>query len=173
FEHVEFVGLNDLSGVKGAAHLLKFDSTHGRYDKSVQHDEKGLVVDGKKIPVSATKNPAEIPWREWGADLVLECTGAFKERADFAKHIEAGAKRVIVSAPADVADLTVVFGINHTKFDPTAHQIVSNASCTTNCLAPVANILHENFGIEHALMTTIHSYTNDQQVLDAPHKDLR
>jgi len=173
FEHVEIVGINDLSGAKAAAHLLKFDSTHGRYDKSVSCDDKSLTVDGQKIPMSATKNPAEIPWKEWGADLVLECTGAFKEKADFAKHLEAGAKRVLVSAPADVADITVVYGINHTKYDPSAHKIISNASCTTNCLAPVAKVLHENFGIENGLMTTIHSYTNDQQVLDAAHKDLR
>ena len=118
FDEVEIVGINDLSGVKTAAHLLKYDSTHGRYDKTVTHDEKHIVVDGQKIPVSATKNPAEIPWKAWGADLVLECTGAFKDKADFAKHLEAGAKRVLVSAPADVADITVVFGINHTKYDP-------------------------------------------------------
>lgn len=173
FDHLEIVGINDLSSVKGAAHLLKYDSTHGRYDKTVTHDEKNLIVDGQKIPVSATKNPAEIPWKAWGADIVLECTGAFKDKADFAKHLEAGAKRVLVSAPADVADLTLVYGINHTKYDPATHKIVSNASCTTNCLAPVAKVLNDSFGIEHGLMTTIHSYTNDQQVLDASHKDLR
>ena len=173
FDQVEIVGINDLSGLKTCAHLLKYDSTHGRYDKSVTTDEKNLIVDGHKIPVSATKNPAEIPWKEWGVDLVLECTGAFKDKADFAKHLEAGAKRVLVSAPADVADITMVFGINHTKYDPAVHKIISNASCTTNCLAPLAKVLNEAFGIESALMTTIHSYTNDQQLLDAPHKDLR
>lgn len=173
FEHLEIVGINDLSGIKAAAHLLKFDSTHGRYDKTVTTDEKHLIVDGQKIPMSAAKNPAEIPWKAWGADLVLECTGAFKEKADFAKHLEAGAKRVLVSAPADVADITVVFGINHTKYDPASHKIISNASCTTNCLAPLAKVLNDEFGIEQGLMTTIHSYTNDQQVLDAAHKDLR
>lgn len=172
FDHLEFVGINDLSGVEIAAHLLKYDSTHGRYEKSVGHDEKHIIVDGRKIPVSATKNPAEIPWKAWGADIVLECTGAFKKREDFAKHLEAGAKRVIVSAPAETSDLTLVYGVNHTKFDPASHQIVSNASCTTNCLAPLAKVLHETFGIENGLMTTVHSYTNDQQVLDAPHKDL-
>src|SRR5207244_617922 len=130
-------------------------------------------VDGQKIPFSAAKNPAEIPWKAWGADIVLECTGVFKEKADFAKHLEAGAKRVLVSAPADVADITMVYGINHTQYNPAAHHIISNASCTTNCLAPLARVLNENFGIEHGLMTTIHSYTNDQQVLDAAHKDLR
>ena len=173
FDHVEIVGINDLSSVKGAAHLLKYDSTHGRYDKSVSHDEKNIIVDGRKIPVSATKNPAEIPWKEWGADIVLECTGAFKDKADFAKHLQGGAKRVLVSAPADGVDLTVVYGINHNLYDPAKHQVLSNASCTTNCLAPVAKVLHEAFGIESGLMTTIHSYTNDQPVLDAAHKDLR
>lgn len=173
FDEVEIVGINDLSGIKAAAHLLKYDSTHGRYGKTVSTDDKHLIVDGQKIPVSATKNPAEIPWKAWGVDLVLECTGAFKEKADFAKHLEAGAKRVLVSAPAEVADLTVVYGINHTKYDSSAHKLISNASCTTNCLAPVAKVLHDAFGIESGLMTTIHSYTNDQQVLDAAHKDLR
>lgn len=173
FEDVEIVGINDLTSVKAAAHLLKYDSTHGRYHKSVSHDEKNLIVDGRKIPLSATKNPAEIPWREWGVDIVLECTGAFKDRADFAKHLTGGAKKVLVSAPADGADITVVYGINHSMYDPSAHQVISNASCTTNCLAPVAKVLHEAFTIEHGLMTTIHSYTNDQPVLDAAHKDLR
>lgn len=173
FEHVDVVGINNLGDVKGAAHLLKFDSTHGRYSKSVAHDEKNLIVDGKKIPMTAIKNPAEIPWKDWGCDIVLECTGAFKGKEDFMKHIQGGAKRVLVSAPADGADLTVVYGINHTAYDPAKHQVLSNASCTTNCLAPVAKVLHESFGIENGLMTTVHSYTNDQQVLDAFHKDLR
>lgn len=173
FEHVDVVGINNLGDVKGAAHLLKFDSTHGRYGKSVAHDEKNLIVDGKKIPMTAIKNPAEIPWKDWGCDVVLECTGAFKGKDDFMKHIQGGAKRVLVSAPADGADLTVVYGINHASYDPSKHQVLSNASCTTNCLAPVAKVLHETFGIENGLMTTVHSYTNDQQVLDAFHKDLR
>lgn len=173
FEHVEIVGINDLSSVTTAAHLLKYDSTHGRYGKSVSHDEKNLIVDGKKIPMSATKNPAEIPWKQWGADLVLECTGAFKGKEDFMKHIAGGAKKVLVSAPADGVDLTVVYGINHAAYDSGKHQVLSNASCTTNCLAPVAKVLNDTFGIEHGMMTTIHSYTNDQQVLDAAHKDLR
>jgi glyceraldehyde 3-phosphate dehydrogenase len=173
FEHVEIVGINDLSSVATAAHLLKYDSTHGRYGKSVSHDEKNLIVDGKKIPMSATKNPAEIPWKQWGADLVLECTGAFKGKEDFMKHVAGGAKKVLVSAPADGVDLTVVYGINHTAYDPSKHQVLSNASCTTNCLAPVAKVLNDTFGIEQGMMTTIHSYTNDQQVLDAAHKDLR
>ncbi len=173
FSEVEIVGINDLSSVAGAAHLLKYDSTHGQYPGTVTHDEKNLIVDGKKIPMSATKNPAEIPWKAWGADIVLECTGAFKSKDDFMKHVQGGAKRVLVSAPADGVDLTAVFGINHAKYDPATHFVISNASCTTNCLAPVAKVLHETFGIEQGLMTTIHSYTNDQPVLDAGHKDLR
>lgn len=173
FEQVEIVGINNLGDVKGAAHLLKYDSTHGRIKADVKHDEKNLIVDGKKIPMTAIKNPAEIPWKDWGCDVVLECTGAFKGKEDFMKHIQAGAKKVLVSAPADGADLTVVYGINHTSYNPAQHQVVSNASCTTNCLAPVAKVLHESFGIEQGLMTTIHSYTNDQPTLDAVHKDLR
>lgn len=173
FENVEFVGINNLSDAKGAAHLLKYDSTHGRFGKSVSHDEKSLIVDGKRIPLSAQKDPAQIPWKEWGADIVLECTGAFKGKDDFVKHIHAGAKKVLVSAPADGVDLTVVYGINQNQYDPAKHQVLSNASCTTNCLAPFAKVLNDTFGIESGLMTTIHSYTNDQQVLDAPHKDLR
>ncbi|MGE4131201.1 MAG: type I glyceraldehyde-3-phosphate dehydrogenase [Bdellovibrionales bacterium] len=173
FDHVEFVGINNLGDVKGAAHLLKYDSTHGRYNETVAHDEKNLIVAGRKIPMTAIKNPAEIPWKDWGCDIVLECTGAFKTKEDFAKHLQGGAKRVLVSAPADGADLTVVYGVNHQSYDPAQHKIVSNASCTTNCLAPLAKVLHENFGIETGTMTTVHSYTNDQQVLDAFHKDLR
>jgi glyceraldehyde 3-phosphate dehydrogenase len=173
YEDVEIVGINDLGNVGAAAHLLKYDSTHGHFPGEVSHDEKNLIVNGKKIPVSATKNPAEIPWKAWGADIVLECTGAFKGKEDFQKHIAGGAKKVLVSAPADGVDLTVVYGVNHTKYDSKAHTILSNASCTTNCLAPLAKVLHEKFGIERGLMTTIHSYTNDQPVLDAFHKDLR
>lgn len=173
FEQLEIVGINDLSSVSTAAHLLKYDSTHGRYAKSVTHDEKNLIVDGKKIAMSATKNPAEIPWKQWGVDVVLECTGAFKGKEDFMKHVAAGAKKVLVSAPADGVDLTVVYGINHSTYDSSKHQVLSNASCTTNCLAPVAKVMHDTFGIETGMMTTVHSYTNDQQVLDAVHKDLR
>jgi len=173
FEHLDVVGINDLSSVATAAHLLKYDSTHGRYPKNVSHDEKNMIVDGKKIPMSATKNPAEIPWKQWGADIVLECTGAFKGKEDFMKHVTAGAKKVLVSSPADGVDLTVVYGINHTAYDSGKHQVLSNASCTTNCLAPVAKVMNDTFGIESGMMTTIHSYTNDQMVLDAVHKDLR
>ncbi len=173
FDEIEIVGINSLDDPKGMAHLLKYDSTHGVYPAEVRAEEKGLVVKGRKIPVSAMKNPAEIPWRDWGVDLVLECTGAFKSKDDFMKHIHAGAKKVLVSAPADGVDLTSVFGINHETYDGKKHHVVSNASCTTNCLAPIAKVLNDTFGIEHGMMTTIHSYTNDQQVLDAVHKDLR
>lgn len=173
FDKVEIVGINDLGSVKAAAHLLKYDSTHGHFPGDVSHDEKNLIVNGKKIPVSATKNPAEIPWKQWGADIVLECTGAFKGKEDFQKHLAAGAKKVLVSAPADGVDMTIVYGVNHTKYDAKSHNIMSNASCTTNCLTPLAKVLNDKFGIERGLMTTIHSYTNDQPVLDAFHKDLR
>lgn len=173
FEQLDVVGINNLGDSALAAHLLKYDSTHGRFDGEVKAEEKALIVNGKKIPLSAAKNPAEIPWKDWGVDVVLECTGAFKNKEDFMKHIQGGAKKVLVSAPATGVDMTLVYGINHTQYDPSKHQILSNASCTTNCLAPVARVLNETFGIEQGMMTTIHSYTNDQQLLDAPHKDLR
>jgi glyceraldehyde 3-phosphate dehydrogenase len=173
FSELDVVGINTLDDPKGIAHQLKYDSTHGTFSADVKAEEKALLVNGKRIPLSAHKNPTDIPWKDWGADLILECTGAFKSKEDFLKHLHAGAKKVLVSAPADGVDLTVVFGINHEGYDPSKHQVLSNASCTTNCLAPVAKVLHEAFGIDQGLMTTIHSYTNDQQVLDAPHKDLR
>ena len=173
FEHLDIVGINNLDSIDGSAHLLKYDSTHGIFNGDVSHDEKNLIVNGKKINYSACKNPAEIPWKAWGVDLVLECTGAFKGREDYQKHIMAGAKKVMISAPADGVDLTLVFGVNHEQYDPAKHTFISNASCTTNCLAPMAKVLHEAFGIENGMMTTIHSYTNDQKILDAPHKDLR
>lgn len=173
FEKLDIVGINNVGDVKTMAHLLKYDSTHGRFPKDVSYDDNHLIVDGKKIPVSATRNPADIPWKEWGVDLVLECTGAFKKPEEFEKHIKAGAKKVLISAPAPGADLTIVYGINHEEYNVEKHRYISNASCTTNCLAPVAKVLHENFGIESAMMTTVHSYTNDQRILDATHKDLR
>lgn len=173
FEELDIVGINSLDSVKGIAHLLKYDSSHGIFAADVSYDENNLIVNGKKIPVSKTKNPAEIPWKAWGAELVMECTGAFKKREDFALHLQAGAKKVMVSAPADGSDLTVVYGINSESYDPAKHHIVSNASCTTNCLAPVAKVLNDKFGIENGVMTTIHSYTNDQRILDASHSDLR
>jgi len=173
FDEVEIVGINNMADSKLSAHLLKYDSTHGVYPKSVESQEGYLIVDGKKIPTSCERDPAKIPWKEWGCDIVMECTGAFKARGDFQKHIDAGAKKVLVSAPAPEADLTLVYGINHETYNPKDHQVVSNASCTTNCLAPVAKVLHEEFGIEKGMMTTIHSFTNDQMVLDNNHKDFR
>ncbi len=173
FDDFDIVGVNNGSGnTETQAHFLKYDSAHGRFGKKVEWDEKSLTVDNKKIPFAFEKDPSKIPWGDWGADIVFECTGVFKDSAANQKHIDAGAKKVIVSAPAKV-DATFVYGINHKDYDPSKHHVVSNASCTTNCLAPVAKVLNDNFGIESALMTTVHSYTNDQRVLDSTHKDLR
>lgn len=174
FEHLDIVGINSLDSVEGNAHLLKYDSSHGTFGADVRTEGENILVNGKKIPCTKIKNPAEIPWKDWGVDMVLECTGAFKDKADFMLHIQGGAKRVLVSGPAEKgADLTMVYGINHEAYDPAKHHVVSNASCTTNCLAPLAKVLNESFGIEHGTMMTIHSYTNDQRILDAPHKDMR
>lgn len=173
FEKLDIVGINSTDALDGAAHLLKYDSTHGQFPGEVSHNEKDLIVNGKTIKYSATKDPAQIPWKDWGVDLVLECTGALKGKDDYQKHLTAGAKRVFISAPADGVDLTTVFGINHELYSPEKHRFISNASCTTNCLAPLAKVLNDTFGIEHGVMTTIHSYTNDQRVLDSNHKDMR
>lgn len=173
FEKLDIVAINSLDSVEGAAHLLEFDSTHGRFNGTVGVDGKDLVVNGKKVKYFSSKNPLEIPWKDAGVDVVLECTGIMKNAEDYQKHIAAGAKKVFISAPADGVDLTVVLGVNENQYDPTKHRFISNASCTTNCLAPLAKVLHETFGIEHGMMTTIHSYTNDQRILDANHKDLR
>lgn len=173
FEKLDIVGINSLDSVEGIAHLLKYDSTHGIFNADVSHDEKNLIVNGKKIPVSQTKDPAQIPWKSWGVDLVMECTGALKGKEDYQKHITAGAKKVMISAPADGVDLTLVYGVNHTQYNPEKHTFISNASCTTNCLAPLAKVLNDTFGIENGTMMTIHSYTNDQKILDASHKDVR
>ncbi|MAF91866.1 MAG: type I glyceraldehyde-3-phosphate dehydrogenase [Bdellovibrionota bacterium] len=174
FERLDIVGINDCGGAETAAHLLKYDSSHGVYDKSVEAGENSITVDGKNIPISSTRNPEEIPWKDWGVDVVLECTGAFKNKEDFQRHMkDSGVKKVLVSAPAPGADFTVVYGINHKDYKPAEHDILSNASCTTNCLAPLAKVLNEEFGIESGMMTTVHSYTNDQKVLDSAHKDLR
>lgn len=172
-EKFDVVGINSLDSLDGTAHLLKYDSTHGTFKADVSHDEKNLIVNGKKIPFTAVKNPAEIPWKTYGADLILECTGAFKKKEEFSAHLKGGAKRVMVSAPADGVDRTVVFGVNHKDYNPATDTVISNASCTTNCLAPLAKVMHETFGIVNGTMMTIHSYTNDQRILDAPHKDLR
>lgn len=173
FDQLEIVGINNLDSAEGSAHLLKYDSTHGTFPYDVKTEGQFLFVDGKKIPMSAEKDPAKIPWKDWGCDIVLECTGAFKKKEDFMKHVQGGAKRVMVSSPAAGVDMTVVYGINHKTYNPSKHHVISNASCTTNCLAPLAKTLHDSFGIEHGMMTTIHSFTNDQRVLDAPHSDLR
>lgn len=173
FDKLDIVGINNLGDAEITAHLLKYDSTHGIYGKSVAAKDKQIVVDGKGIPLFSEKDPSKIPWGDLGVDIVLECTGAFKHKDDFMKHTKGGAKRVMVSAPASGADLTIVYGVNHGSYDPAKHHVVSNASCTTNCLAPLAKVMHENFGIERGMMTTVHSFTNDQRVLDAPHSDFR
>jgi len=172
-ENLDFVAINDLDEPAALAHLFKYDSVHGTWPGTVKATAKGIVIDGREIAVTAQKDPSALPWKSLGADIVLECTGRFTEREDAAKHLGAGAKKVIISAPAKGPDLTVAFGINHEQYDPKKHHILSNASCTTNCLAPVAKVLLESFGIEKAVMTTIHSYTNDQRILDLTHKDLR
>jgi glyceraldehyde 3-phosphate dehydrogenase len=173
FDKLDIVGVNDLTNGETLAHLLKYDSTHGIYPREVSATDGGLTVDGKKIRLSAVKDPTQIPWKDWGVDVVLECTGAFKGKDDFMKHLAGGAKRVMVSAPAKGVDQTIVYGINHKSYDPAKHHVISNASCTTNCLAPMAKVLNDSFGIEKGTMMTIHSFTNDQRVLDAPHSDLR
>ncbi|MCK6598181.1 MAG: type I glyceraldehyde-3-phosphate dehydrogenase [Bdellovibrionaceae bacterium] len=173
FEELDIVAVNSLDKVSGATHLLKYDSTHGKFKGEVTHNDKDFFVNGKQVKYVSHKNPAEIPWKELGVDVVLECTGALKNREDYQKHIQAGAKKVFISAPADGVDLTVVYGVNHEGYDASKHQFISNASCTTNCLAPLVKVLHENFKIENGTMTTIHSYTNDQRILDSTHKDLR
>jgi glyceraldehyde 3-phosphate dehydrogenase len=171
--NIEFVHINDLTSDDVLAHLLKYDSVHGRFTSSVEVTDDGLVVDGKLIPTTAERNPSNLPWRERDVDVVLECTGAFRKRAGASLHLEAGARRVIISAPASEPDATVVMGVNDDLLKA-SHRIVSNASCTTNCLAPVAKVLDDTFGIENGLMTTVHAYTMDQRLLDAPHpKDLR
>ncbi|WP_374001423.1 type I glyceraldehyde-3-phosphate dehydrogenase [Bdellovibrio bacteriovorus] len=174
FEKLDIVGINSLDSIEGDAHLLKYDSAHGVFGADVSTEGHNLIVNDKKIHVSKTRNPAEVPWKDWGVDLVLECTGAFKDKAEFMQHVAGGAKRVLVSGPAEKgADITMVYGINHESYDPSKHMVVSNASCTTNCLAPLAKVLNDTFGVEHGTMMTVHSYTNDQKILDAPHKDLR
>ena len=171
--NIEFVAANDLTDTATLAHLLKYDSTLGTLDADVEVEGDTIIVGGKKIKVFATKDPAEIDWPSVGADVVVESTGRFTEAKDAAKHLRGSVKKVIISAPAKDEDITIVLGVNDSAYDTAKHHIVSNASCTTNCLAPVAKVLHEKFGIEKGSMTTIHSYTNDQNVLDFPHKDLR
>ena len=170
---VEIVGINDLTDNATLAHLLKYDSILGRLGLPVSHTEDSITVGDKTIRVFAERDPAALPWGEVGADIVLESTGHFTKAADAKKHITAGAKKVIISAPATDEDVTIVMGVNHGNYDPANHHIISNASCTTNCLAPMAKVLNDEFGIVRGLMTTIHAYTNDQVILDFPHKDLR
>ena len=170
---IEIVAVNDLTDNKTLAHLLKYDSITGRFQGEVSYDDEGIVVDGKHIKVLAQRNPADLPWGELGVEVVVESTGFFTDGEKAKAHIEAGAKKVVISAPAKNVDGTFVMGVNEDKYDDATMNIVSNASCTTNCLAPLAKVLEENFGIERGIMTTIHSYTGDQRVLDAPHKDLR
>ncbi len=170
---IDFVGVNDLVDNESLAHLLKYDSVLGPYKGEVSVGKDGLVVDGDELRVLSEKDPAELPWDELGADVVIESTGLFTKREDASKHLDAGAKKVIISAPATEPDITVALGVNFDDYDPDKHNIISNASCTTNCLAPVAKVLHDAIGIDHGLMTTIHAYTADQRLQDMPHKDPR
>ena len=170
---LEFVAVNDLTDARTLAHLLTYDSVHGRLSDTVTADDAAIVVAGRRIGVLSERDPTKLPWRELGVDIVLECTGLFASREQAAGHLAAGAKKVIISAPAIGVDLTVCYGVNHAAYRSQEHDVISCASCTTNCLAPVAKVLDEQFGIRRGLMTTIHAYTNDQQILDLPHKDLR
>ncbi|MBW1797237.1 MAG: type I glyceraldehyde-3-phosphate dehydrogenase [Deltaproteobacteria bacterium] len=172
-ETIEFVAINDLTDPSTLAHLLKYDSVHGILDADISSTEHSLVVNGKEIEIYTEREPSKLPWGDLGIETVMECTGLFRDREKASGHLEAGAKKVIISAPAKGPDVTVVMGVNHHEYDPQKHHIVSNASCTTNCLAPPCKVLLDNFGIEKGLMTTTHSYTGDQRLLDFPHKDMR
>lgn len=169
----EIVAINDLTDPKTLAHLLRYDSLYGKFNGTIEAKEDAIVVNGKEIKIFAERDPEKLPWGELGIDIVIESTGIFRSRDKAAKHITAGAKKVIISAPAKKEDITIVMGVNEEKYDPSNHHIISNASCTTNCLAPFAKIVDEKYGIKKGLMTTIHAYTNDQSILDLPHKDLR
>ncbi|MEH7304846.1 type I glyceraldehyde-3-phosphate dehydrogenase [Neobacillus drentensis] len=171
--NVEIVAINDLTDANMLAHLLKYDTVHGTLAEDVTVDGEYLVVGGHKVKVIAERDPAQLGWGDLGVEVVVESTGRFTKREDAAKHLEAGAKKVIISAPADNEDITIVMGVNEDKYDPNNHHVLSNASCTTNCLAPFAKVLNDTFGIKRGMMTTVHSYTNDQQILDLPHKDYR
>jgi glyceraldehyde 3-phosphate dehydrogenase len=173
-QDIEIVAINDLDKPATLAHLFKYDSVHRNWPGAVSATENSISIDGKSYKVFAEKDPAKLPWKDLGVDVVMECTGRFTTQEKASLHLQAGAKKVLLSAPAKGAiDLTVCFGINHTSYDPAKHHVISNASCTTNCLSPVAKVLNDSFGIEHGLMTTIHSYTNDQRILDLVHDDLR
>ena len=173
YEDIEIVAINDLTDTHTLAHLLKYDSVHGRFKGKVEAKDSSLVVDGKEVRVFSVKDPAEIPWGELGVDVVIESTGAFTSREKAELHLRDTVKRVIISAPAKNPDITLVLGVNEDRYDPEQHRIISNASCTTNCLAPTLKVLHERFGVKRGYMVTVHAYTNDQRVLDLPHKDLR
>ena len=170
---IEIVAINDLTDAKTLAHLLTYDSIHGRFHADVQYDEHSLTVNGKTIRIFAMNDPKTLPWKDLQIDFVIEATGRFTDHKSASQHVTAGASRVIISAPAKDPDITIVLGVNESTYNPKTHTIISNASCTTNCLAPVSKVILQEFGIKHAFMTTIHSYTNDQQLLDLPHKDLR
>jgi glyceraldehyde 3-phosphate dehydrogenase len=172
-EELEVVAVNDLTDNETLAHLLRYDSTYGEYDADIEVTDNAFIVDGVEIKALAERDPAKLPWGDLGVDIVIESTGFFTNAAKAAAHREGGAKKVIISAPATGEDITICLGVNHEQYDPALHHIISNASCTTNCLAPVAKVLHEKFGIVRGMMTTVHSYTNDQMLLDGPHKDLR
>lgn len=167
------LAINDLTNTETIAHLLKYDSVHGRFPGEVNTDGDNLIVNGQTIKITSERDPAKLPWKSTGVDIVLECTGIFRDKAKAGMHLTAGAKKVLVSAPSPDPDFTLAYGVNHQGYDPSSHDIISNASCTTNCLAPVAKVIHENFGITKGVMTTVHAYTNDQSILDLPHKDLR
>ncbi|MEZ0535940.1 type I glyceraldehyde-3-phosphate dehydrogenase [Caldicellulosiruptoraceae bacterium PP1] len=169
----EVVAINDLTDPKTLAHLLKYDSCYGKFEGTVDYTDNSIIVNGKEIKVTAEKDPANLPWKELGAEIVIESTGRFTKKADAEKHIQAGAKKVVISAPATDEDITIVMGVNQDSYDPAKHHVISNASCTTNCLAPVTKVIDQHFKVVRGLMTTVHSYTNDQQILDLPHKDLR
>ncbi|MBX9928580.1 MAG: type I glyceraldehyde-3-phosphate dehydrogenase [Gemmatimonadaceae bacterium] len=170
---IDFVGINDLTDTKTLAHLFKYDSVHGTYQGTVSAEPDAIVVDGDRIRITKEKDPAALPWKALGAQIVLEATGRFTNAEDAKKHIAAGAQKVVISAPAKGEDITVVLGVNHTNYDPAKHTIISNASCTTNCLAPMVKVVRDHFGFKHGVMVTVHAYTNDQSILDLPHKDLR
>jgi glyceraldehyde 3-phosphate dehydrogenase len=170
---IDWVGVNDITDNETLGHLLKYDSILGRFPGTVEVTEKGLVIDGKELPVFAERDPAALPWGDLGADVVIESTGLFTDRENASKHIDAGAKKVIISAPAKGEDITVCLGVNFDKYDRDAHEVISNASCTTNCLAPVAKVINDSIGMQSGVMTTIHAYTADQRLQDMPHKDLR
>jgi glyceraldehyde 3-phosphate dehydrogenase len=170
---LDLVAINDVASAEALAHLLKYDSVYGRFPGTVEAAEDALIVDGRPVPLLAEADPERLQWGDLGVDVVLECTGRFRSRAEAAGHLEAGARKVVVSAPMKDPDATIVLGVNLEAYDPESHDVISNASCTTNCLAPVASILHEGIGIRHGLMTTIHAYTADQRLVDLPHKDLR